>query len=233
VRFNVVYSFFASGLGVVWIPFMKDGLHVSESLILGLSSYSCVICASVSLITGPVADRTGSRPLMAFASGLILLSQSAWLLVAAGILPCHVLALFLITTIASVGYPILGLASTRLLMGLVPAMGRSHFFAISSVAVSLTLGLMPIVWGFALDGLGRLIGGGFAFLPSWTWNRYSLFYALVLTGTLASQFLRHRLDEPRSMSTEEFLRILFIQSPIRLVSRVLSPLRDFQLPGGN
>ncbi len=232
VLFNVVYSFFTSALGVIWVPFLKDGLHVSESLILGISSYSCIVCAGVALITGPVADRTGSRPLMAFASGLILISQAGWLLVAAGVLPCHVLSLFLITTIGSVGYPILGLASTRLLMGLVPAMGRSHFFAIFSVAVSLTLGLMPIIWGFALDNLGRLIGGGFAFLPGWVWNRYSLFYALVLAGTLSAQFLRHRLDEPRMVSTDEFLRILLIESPIRLVSRVLSPLRRFQLPGG-
>jgi len=232
VRFNVAYGFFTSALGVVWVPFMKDGLHVSESLILGISSYSFIVCAGVSLITGPIADRTGSRPLMAFASSLILVSQLAWMLVAAGVLPCRTLALFLIVTIGAVGYPILGLTSTRLLMGLIPAMGRSHFFAISSVAVSLTLGLMPIVWGFALDGLGRLTGGGFAFLPGWIWNRYSLFYAMVLTGTLAAQFLRHRLDEPRAMSTEEFLRILLIRSPIRLISRVLLPWRNFLLPGG-
>ncbi|MEI7437677.1 MAG: hypothetical protein WCL16_12810, partial [bacterium] len=198
----------------------------------GISSYSFIVCAGVSLITGPIADRTGSRPLMAFASGMILASQLAWLLVAAGVLPCRTFALFLIVTIGSVGYPILGLTSTRLLMGIIPAMGRSHFFAISSFAFRLTLGVMPIVWGFALDGLGRLIGEGFALLPGWTWNRYSLFYALVLTGTLASQFLRHRLDEPRAMSTQEFLRILFIRSPIRLISRVLSPWRNFPLPGG-
>ena len=232
VLFNVVFNFFVSALGVIWVPFLKDGLRVSESLILCITAYSCIICAGVSLITGPVADRTGSRPLMAFANALIIASQLAWMLVAAGVLPCHARALFMIVTIGSVGYPILGLASTRLLMGLIPATGRSHFFAISSVAVSLTLGLMPIVWGFALDGLGRLIGKGFAFLPNWTWNRFSLFYALVLAGTLIAQFLRRRLDEPRAMSTEEFLRILLIQSPIRLISRVLSPLRNFQLPGG-
>ena len=232
VRFNVVYSFFASALGVVWVPFMRDGLHVSDSLVLAISSYSAIVCAGVSLVTGPIADRTGSRPLMAMASGLILVSQLGWMLLAAGLIPNHLIALFSITTIGSIGYPILGLASTRLLMGLVPSMGRSHFFAISSVAVSLTLGLMPIVWGFALDGLGGLIGEGLAFLPRWVWNRYSLVYAIILMGTLASQFLRHRIDEPRAMSTEEFLRILLVQSPIRLVARVLSPLRNFQLPGG-
>ncbi len=231
VRFNVVYSFFTAALGVIWVPFMKDGLHLSESLILVLSSYAFIVCAGVSLITGPISDRTGSRPLMAFASALIMLSQMAWMLVAAGVLPCRTLALFMIVTIGSIGYPILGMTSTRLLMGLIPATGRSHFFAISNVAVSLTMGVMPIVWGFALDGLGRLIGNGFAFLPGWSWNRYSLFYAMILTGTLSAQFLRHRLDEPRAMSTDEFLRLL-LHSPLRLLTRVLTPWRNFFLPGG-
>jgi MFS family permease len=225
VKFSVCFSLFTSALSVIWVPFMKDGLHTSGSLILGLTAYSSIICAGVSLVTGPIADRTGSRPLMAFASALILLSQFGWLLIAAGVLPAHKAIFFLIIPVGSTGYTILGLSSTRLLMGLVPAMGRSHFFAISSVASSLTLGLMPILWGMALDGVSRLIGDGFTLVPGWTWNRFSLFYGLVMAGTLFAQFFRHRLDEPRAMSTEEFLRILFSQSPGRLVSRVLTPFR--------
>jgi MFS family permease len=231
VAFNVGLNLFVSALSVIWVPFMKDGLKASGSLILCLSAYSSMICAVVSLATGPIADRTGSRPLMAFASALILLSQTCWMLLAAGVLPGHTGLLFLIVPFGSAGYTILGLASTRLLMGIVPVMGRSHFFAISSVAVSLTLGLMPILWGLAFDALGQKIGEGFAFVPGWNWNKYSLFYALVVTGTLASQFLRHRLDEPRAMSTEEFMRILFVQSPARFASRALMPLRRFLPPG--
>lgn len=231
VSFNVVFGFFVSAIGVLWVPFAKDGLRISESLMLGLSAYASIICAGVAIIAGPAADRIGSRPLMGAASGLILLSQFCWLLIAAGAIPGNTSILFLTVTIGAVGYPVLALAATRLLMGLIPTLGRSHFFAINSVAVSLTLGIMPIVWGFALDALGQRIGEGIVFLPNWTWNRYSLFYAIILAGTLAAQFLRRRLDEPQAISTEEFLRILLIQSPIRLISRVLSQLRNFQMPG--
>ena len=227
VLFNVGFNLFTSALGVIWVPFMKDGFLASGSLILGLAAYACLIGAGISLITGPVADRVGSRPLMAFASGLILLSQGAWVLMSAGVLPHYRYVAFFAVTIGAVGYPILALANTRLLMGLVPAEGRSHFFAISSVAVSLTLGLMPILWGLAMDGLGRLVGDGFAFVPHWTWNRYSLLYAVVLMGTLGAQFLRHRLDEPRALSTDEFLRILLVHSPPRLIARALAPIRRF------
>jgi len=66
VLFNVGLNFFVSALGVIWVPFMKDGLHASNSLILGLSAYSSIVCALVSRVAGPILDRTGSRPLMAF-----------------------------------------------------------------------------------------------------------------------------------------------------------------------
>lgn len=232
ISYNVVYCFFTSALGVIWIPFMRDGIGASERLVLGISAYSCVVCAAASLLAGPVADRTGSRPVMGLASGLILLSQCCWMLMAAGVLPSGHPWLFGVVTIGSVGYPVLTLASTRMLMGIIPAMGRSHFFAIAGVASGLTLGLMPICWGFALDWLGRAMGRGFTLITGWTWNRYSIGYAAVLCGTLACQFFRHRLDEPRAMSTEEFLRILLIQSPVRLAARVLAPLRNFQWLGG-
>ncbi len=232
VLFNIVLNLFVSATNVAWVPFMKDGLGFSGSFILGISAYSNIICAGASLISGPVADRVGSRPLMGFASGLILLSLTAYMLIAAGVIPVKTLTILVIVAIGSVGYPMLALASTRLLMGLIPAVGRSHFFAINSVAISLMLGIMPTAWGFVLDGLDRVISQGFLFLPGWTWNRFSLVYALALAGTLSAQILRHRLDEPRAMSTEEFLRILFIQSPIRLISRVLSQLRNINLPGG-
>lgn len=232
VFFNVGLNFFVSALGVIWVPFMKDGLHASNSLILGLSAYSSIVCALVSRVAGPILDRTGSRPLMAFSSALILISQTGWMLVASGTLPGHIWILLVLVPVAAAGYTILGISCTRLLMGIVPEMGRSHFFAIASVAVSLTMGLMPIIWGFTLDGLNRHLGKGFVLLPGWSWNPYSLFYALIIIGTLASQFLRRRLDEPRAMSTEAFMRIILIQSPIRLVNRILSPLRIFQFPGG-
>jgi MFS family permease len=231
VLFNVVFNLFIAALGVVWVPFMKDGFMASNSLVLSLSAYSSIIAAVISLLMGSIVDRTGSRPLMAFSSLLILVSQALWMTLAAGALPRHPVIPFLIVTFGALGYPMLGLASTRLLMGLVPATGRSHFFAISSVSISLTLGVMPVLWGLALDSLDRTLGDGFAVLPNWTWNRYSLFYAVVLMGTLGAQFFRRRLDEPKAMSTDEFLRLLLVQSPGRLLARALAPIRRFMPPG--
>ncbi|NLG34727.1 MAG: MFS transporter, partial [Lentisphaerae bacterium] len=231
VSYNVVFNFFVSCLSVLWVPFMKDGIHKSGSLILGLSAFSSIICALSAFTIGGLLDRCGSRPIMAVGSAGALLSQLCWLTIASGAVEPHLWILTLTIAIGSTGYTILGVAGTRLLMGLIPSMGRSHFFAISSVATSMTVGLMPIVWGFALDAATRTVGAGFpALLPGWRWTPYSLYYAIVIMGTLLAQFLRRQLDEPRSVSNEEFLRILLIESPARLASRALMPLRHLRTP---
>lgn len=230
ILFNVVFNLFTAINGVLWVPFMKDGYQASGSLVLGLAAYACILGALIALLTGPLIDRTGSRPMMAFSSLLILISQACWMALAAGALPHHPAVPFVIVSFSALGYPLLGLAGTRLLMGLVPATGRSHFFAISSVSISLTLGLMPILWGLGLDGLGRAIGSGIAALPNWTWNRYSLLYAVLLMGTLFAQFFRQRLDEPKAMSNDEFLHLLLVRSPGRLMERALASIRRFLPP---
>jgi MFS family permease len=231
IAFNVVMNMFVAGVGAIWVLYMRDSYGASGSLILVLSAYASIVAAGASLLTGPAADRFGSRPLLGFASGLIVIGQSLWMALAAGAIPHHAALLFGIVSFGAVGFAVLGVANTRLLMGLVPVMGRSHFFAIASVATSLTLGVLPIVWGLAFDGVARWIPDGIPLAAHWTWNRYSLIYGLIVAGLLVSQFFRHRLDEPRAMSTEEFMRILLVQSSARLISRVISPLRRL-LPQG-
>jgi len=231
VMFTVSFNAFTAALSVIWVPFMRDSYLAPQGLILGLSAYSCLIAAAISRLTGKVADRYGSRPLLGVSSGLVILGQCLWMSIAAGAIPHRTAILFVVTTFGATGFAILGVASTRLLMGLVPVMGRSHFFAISNVANSLTLGLMPVLWGLVFDGLGKVMDDGTRLVRGWTWNRYSLLYAAAVTGLLAAQFFRRRLNEPKAISTEEFMHILFIRSPVRLVARAMQPLRRYLPPG--
>lgn len=227
VTFTVVLNVFISALSVLWVPFMRDIYQAPGGLILGLSAYSSVIAALVARSAGAAADRVGSRPLLGFASGLVIVGQSLWMAMAAGAIPHRTPILFGITTFGAAGFAVMGVASTRLLMGLVPAMGRSHFFAIANVATSLTLGVLPVVWGLLLDGLRLAIADGVPLGSAWMWNSYSVLYAAVVAGLLGAQYFRHRLDEPRAISTEEFMHILFIQSPVRLAARAIVLLRRF------
>ena len=231
VAFTVVFNVFVAALGVLWVPFMRDIYQAPGGLILGLSAYASVIGAAAAWLAGMVADRVGSRPLLGFASGLVIAGQSLWMAMAAGALPHWTALLFGITTFSAAGFAVIGVSSTRLLMGLVPTMGRSHFFAIANVANSLTLGILPVIWGQLLDSARRMTADGVPLGPAWTWNSYSVLYAAVVAGLLGAQHFRRRLDEPRAMSTEEFMRILFIQSPVRLVVRTTMLLRRFMPPG--
>ncbi|MCE9612639.1 MAG: MFS transporter [Lentisphaerae bacterium] len=228
--FTVAFNVCVAALGVVWLTFMRDRYQASASLILGLTALTNIIAAGVSRMSGRLADHVGSRPLLGLGSVLIIAAQTLWMAVAAGALPRHMLLPCGIMVLGSSGFAMLNLANTRLLMGLVPVLGRSHFFAIASVATSLTLGIMPIAWGYALDALLHAVPQGIRVCTHWTWNAHSLVYGLVVTGLLATQFLQHRLDEPRAMSTDDFLRLLLIESPARMLNRALTPFRRLLPP---
>ncbi|MBN2300893.1 MAG: MFS transporter [Lentisphaerae bacterium] len=227
IAFTVAFSASIAAMQVVWVPFMRDSYHASGSLILGISAFSNLIAAIVSRMTGTTADRFGSRPLLGCASGLIIIWQGLLMAMASGAIPHRTPILFGIILFGAAGFAVTGVASTRLIMGIVPVMGRSHFFAISSVANSLTLGVMPIVWGLILDSIGGTAADGVSVGSVWTWDRYSITYAASLACMLIAQYFRRRLDEPKAISTEKFMHILFIQSPTRLVLRVMHLLRRF------
>mgnify|MGYP000057316620 CR=1 FL=1 len=229
MAFTVVWNIGVAGTGVVWVPFFREVWGASPSLILILSAYSGVIAGTSSFLVGPLADRTGSRPLIALGSTLVILNQIGWLVTAGGVVSRSILFAVGIIFISSVGHAMQNLSVSRLLMGTVPALGRSHFFALHSVFSSLSLGLMPLVWGIGLDALKALDNqGGLPPLGPWQWNRYSLLYTGIVSSLLAAQLLRRRLLEPRALTTQEVLRILLVESPQKLAARVLISARRFR-----
>jgi hypothetical protein len=53
------------------------------------------------------------------------------------------------------------------------------------------------------------------------WNRYSLFFALVMVSFVAAFRASLRLEEPQAAPVETLLRDLFVQEPRRLFTRML------------
>jgi hypothetical protein len=106
---------------------------------------------------------------------------------------------------------LVGMANTRLAMAVVPAMGRSHFFAIYSVVGSVALGVAPVLWGIGIDALGgwEAVWHGFAF------NQFSVFFLAVAASFAVAVILSQRLIEPTSASIEALLRELFLHTPQR------------------
>ncbi|HMP75746.1 MAG TPA: MFS transporter [Kiritimatiellia bacterium] len=217
--FNLVVLAAYAGSGVFWIPLLRDHHHVSDRYALNLVVLTSLIAAPCLLLFGRMADRVGSRPLLALSGASQGVHYLLWCALGARVLPLNNGVAFLLQATSALSVSLYGLANMRLLMGLVPAQGRSHFLALFTSLSALASGIMPIVWGVMLDAIGawtRSIG-------PWEWNRYSLLYGLLFLLVLVAQWLRTRLPEPRAMKTERFLHELFVRTPARLLGRVFHP----------
>ncbi|MEY3481426.1 MAG: hypothetical protein RIQ71_2201, partial [Verrucomicrobiota bacterium] len=141
--------------------------------------------------TGPWLDETGSKPWMARALLLFEVAVAGWLLLAGGLLPAWKSVVGSLNLLGGLAGAMFGVASTRILMGSVPVMGRNHFFALYAVLSGLALGGAPMVWGAVLDLLGPLdvVFGAFHL------NRYTVYFAVVLLLALWVRWLSARLHE--------------------------------------
>jgi hypothetical protein len=74
-----------------------------------------------------------------------------------------------------------------------------------------SLGLAPIAWGVLIDAVGRrqFATGHFE------WNRYAVFFALVVLVFLVAVVLSRRLIEPQAATMDRLLKEILIQSPQR------------------
>jgi MFS family permease len=202
---------------VIWIPLLRDNFAATDSLLLGMTALWNFVSAASLWGFGHLVDRVGSRPLLGLATLILVVHLSLWCSVAAHVLPFNLLSIILIQSTSAIGVSAFNLANTRLVMASVPAMGRSHFFALYTVVTSLVSGIFPIVWGILLDALAGW-GGSWS---RWQWNQYSLLYAAMVVIMIIAVVLRNRLSEARAMTTDAFLRELLVKTPSRAISRLL------------
>lgn len=214
--FNVIANSAFAAAGVFWIPMFRDLFHFSSSKSLLLASLSVFVSACSLFAFGKIIDRVGSRPIIALGLIFFALHFIGWACTASGVLPLTMTWLILIQISAGLCGSLYNLGNTRMLMSIVPSMGRSHFFALFSVIVSLVLGIMPVLWGIVLDSLSNW----HAVMWGWEWNKYSFLYVILALTMIVSQYYLHRLDEARAMPTDEFMRELLINTPSRAITRL-------------
>jgi hypothetical protein len=117
-------------------------------------------------------------------------------------------------TTAGIGLALYNSAHMRLLMATVPAMGRSHFFALFSVAASLVAGLAPLGWGLLTDAL-QAVKFGTVFQV----NQFVILYVTITLILIPAMVALRRIQEERASTTEELLRELVLESPWRSITR--------------
>jgi hypothetical protein len=124
--------------------------------------------------------------------------------------------------LSGVGGAFWAVGNIRAVMNIIPAMGRPHFLALYSVISSLTVAIVPLLWGPVIDALETWrVHWGF-----WTWNNYSVLYSTLSITVVAGTILLRGVIEPVHMTWDVFARELFIYTPSRALSRVIGRLRS-------
>jgi len=215
--FNIVIQLALAGSGVCWVPLLRDVHGFADWQFLTMMALFSAGSALTLWGFGALADRVGSKPLLGVSGMIIVAHFSLWASVAAGVVAPTVLVIIIIQLSAAFGTALLGLANTRLLMAVVPEMGRSHFFALFSVVTSLIAGVFPVLWGLLVDSLaGWKAQWGFM-----VWNQFSVCYLLIIAIYLIAQIFWARLQEPKAMPTDVFLHELLVKTPSRALSRII------------
>ena len=216
--YNIVIVIALAGSGVCWVPLLRDVYSFSDWQFLAMMALYSAGTAVALWGFGALADRVGSKPLLGV-SGIILVAHfTLWATVAAGVIAPTIWVVVLLQMSAALGVALLTLPNTRLLMAVVPEMGRSHFFALFSVVTSLTAGIFPVLWGVVVDSLA-----GWKF--RWgiiEWNQFSVCYALIIAIYVFAHIYWARLLEPKAMPTDLFLHELLVKTPSRALSRLLT-----------
>ncbi len=214
VIFHSMMMLALSGGGLIFSPFARDQLGCSDSKFMILHLIWGSIFVLTSLATGKMLDRVGSRPVLGLSALIFGIHWLGWGAVAAHLLPFQWGIIFFQQATAGVGLALYNSAHMRLLMGTVPAMGRSHFFALFSVAASLVAGLAPLGWGLLTDAMRSVkFGTGVEV------NRFVILYVTMTLILIPAMVALRRIEEARASTTEELLRELVLETPWRSITR--------------
>ena len=216
--YNVVFQTAMAGGGLFWVPLLRDRFAFEDWRVFGMMAMWGAVVAVALWSFGALADRVGSRPLLAVAGGIFMVHFAGWCSIAADVLPPTLWVIALVQMTAGLAGALFNLANTRLAMETVPATGRSHFFAVYTVVNNLVLGMMPVAWGLLIDGLA----GWQHRWGLWEWNQFSVGYSALILILAVSQMFRSRLAEERAMSTDVFLNELLVKTPSRALTRLIA-----------
>lgn len=211
LRMNVAWSVAYGGMGAFTVAFLKTEAGLEENRILALSSVSFLGGLSSLWLLGSRLDRIGSKPVLGLTMLVWLGIALGWLFLAGGSLAITDGIVMLLQFLMGLGAAVVNMSNTRLAMAIVPVMGRSHFFALFSVAGNLTLGISPVVWGILIDVFREFETN----INGFIWSRYSVFFGLVAVAFGIAVFVSRKLEEPQAVRMEDLLHEILVQSPQR------------------
>jgi MFS family permease len=154
--FGLLFTTVAGGLGVFPVEYLKMQAGFSTSAIYALSAGTFLAPLFILQRVGRWVDRRGSIPMLRLATGSFGVVLLFWFAMSAGILPHGWGLVFLLNITGGMAMAAFNMANLHFGMSVVPAEGKIHYFAVSTVIINLATGIVPVVWGVILDSLGGL-----------------------------------------------------------------------------
>src|SRR5262249_16955600 len=141
------------GMTTFTVAFLKVQTNWADSQILLVAATAFLAGLGSLWFLGSSLDRLGSRPVLLLSLFLWLFISAGWAGLAGGAVPAQLPLILLLEILMGLFGALVTMANTRLAMAIIPHMGRSHFFAIYSVVLNVTLGLAPIFLGLLIHAL--------------------------------------------------------------------------------
>ncbi|HEY0256412.1 MAG TPA: MFS transporter [Candidatus Methylacidiphilales bacterium] len=221
LRYNVIVNMALGASGAFWVRYFKMFLHVSSSNVLFLACGTNIILVLALFMITPVIDRTHNKQVLTLSGIMFICHFVGWGSIAAGLLPFNWTMVAIQAITSGAGGALWNLANVRMVMGIVPAMGRPHFLALYSVAGNVTVGTVPLIGGVIMDSLEN-------WHASWgffNWNAYSLLYCVLTFTMIIGLCVLRTLEEPEKMTWDVFISELLVKTPSRALSRLIGRLR--------
>jgi MFS family permease len=156
ILFSLLFTTVAGGLGVFPVEYLKVQAHFTPSAIYALSAGTFLAPLFVMQRVGRLIDRTGSIRILRVSVVSFAVVLGLWFAMSAGILPSDWKLVLLLNVTGGMAMSSFNMANLHLGMEVVPVEGRNHYFAVTTVITSFAMGVVPVLWGRALDALGTL-----------------------------------------------------------------------------
>jgi hypothetical protein len=189
--FNLLFTLVVGGLGVFPVEYLKMQAHFSPAAIylLSMGTFAGPVLLLQSI--GRRVDRSGSKIIIRSSVLLFAAILFLWFFMSAGVLSHDWKLVLLLNLLGGAAVASFNMSNGHLWMAVIPEAGKNHYFAVGTVALSLGVGLVPILWGAVLDALGGLD----VMLGPFHIRRHSIYFLSIALLALASFFVSRILME--------------------------------------
>ena len=217
---NIGFSLGFAAWATFLIVFMREELRIKEGDILYISAANTLGCVGGALAWGKLADRFGSKPVMALTTRLMGVIVVCWALVSVGWFD-HSLGsigtLVILMGMFQIGFVV---GNSRYCLNNAPAAMPVLALTLFSVVTSLANAMAPVLWGSALDALQwlRWEGSGVSVSP------FTAFFVLTGLVLVITKVLIRRIPDAPAEPTHVLIYFMVNDYPLRSFNAVYKAL---------